>query len=349
MSDNPIDNNQTAENIHKINYSGSTSELMPIVLKNLFFTIITFGIYRFWAKTNLRKYYWNKTKLDDEIFIYTGTGGELFLGAVIVFFLFVIPFTILFGYVSAAYPTIAPFLPIVLYPFFIFMIGVAIYRAQVYRMSRTYWRGIRGAQTPGSMAYGWLSIKYAILYFLTLGLIAPYAICKMWNFMFDNKRFGSGSFKSDAKSKPLFKVWLMTYVAMIVIVGGIGSMLVDAFVSQNIPMIITGYLIIFVAMSVVLAWFQTAMYNTLISSVTFEGAKLNFEMDVMKYILFSLKNTLILIFTLGLGAPFVMQRWVRLFCEELSIHGQIDFSNISQSPEQGPEFGEGLVEAFDIG
>ncbi|WP_438993144.1 DUF898 family protein [Pseudemcibacter sp.] len=73
MSENLINTSQTTEEIHKIEYSGSVSELMPVVLKNLFFMIITLGIYRFWAKTNLRKYYWNKTKLDNEIFIYTGT------------------------------------------------------------------------------------------------------------------------------------------------------------------------------------------------------------------------------------------------------------------------------------
>ena len=325
------------------------SELMPVVLKNLFFMIITLGIYRFWAKTNLRKYYWNKTKLDNEIFIYTGTGGELFLGAVIVFFIFILPITFILGYITATMPEIAPFITFILYPLFIFLIGIAIYRAQVYRMSRTYYRGIRGAQTPGSMGYGWLAIKYFVLYFLTLGLITPYALCKLWNYIMDNKRFGSGVFKADAKAKPLFKIWLMTYVAMIVVIGGIGSLLIDAFVSQNIPIIITGYILIFVTMSIVLAWFQTHLYNTLISSVTFEGVKLNFEMDVMKYILFSLKNTLILIFTIGLGAPFVMQRWVKLFCEELSIYGKIDFNGISQSPETRPEFGEGLVEAFDIG
>ena len=98
------------------------------------------------------------------------------------------------------------------------------------------------------MGYGWLAIKYFVLYFLTLGLITPYALCKMWNYIMDNKRFGSGVFKADAKAKPLFKIWLMTYVAMIVVIGGIGSLLIDAFVSQNIPIIITGYILIFVTM-----------------------------------------------------------------------------------------------------
>jgi uncharacterized membrane protein YjgN (DUF898 family) len=352
MSDNSINlTNQTEEIVegHKLDFVGTTSELFPVVLKNLLFTILTFGIYRFWAKTNIRKYLWNKTRIDGEIFIYTGTGGELFLGALIVFFVFILPLFFALGYINLNYPTIAPFITLLLYPVFIFLIGVALYRAQVYRMSRTYFRGIRGAQMKGSLAYGWLALKYAILYFLTLGLTAPYIICKMWNFVMNNKRFGSGVFKSEVKSKPLFKIWIITYVATIVIFGGFFVIVIDAFTTQNVPVIIFSYLFLFIASAVIFAWFKTALYNHLLSSLKFQNVSFKFNLSPVKYILFSFKNTLIIIFTFGLGAPFVMQRWVRLFCEEIKIIGHVDFSTISQSPETGPEFGEGLVEAIDLG
>jgi uncharacterized membrane protein YjgN (DUF898 family) len=51
---------------HTINYVGSSGKLFPIVLINLFLTIITIGIYRFWAKTNIRKYFWSQTQFDGE-------------------------------------------------------------------------------------------------------------------------------------------------------------------------------------------------------------------------------------------------------------------------------------------
>jgi len=70
MSYNLINTSQTTEEIHKIEYTGSVSELMPVVLKNLFFMIITLGIYRFWAKTNLRKYYWIKCPSSNDLRIH---------------------------------------------------------------------------------------------------------------------------------------------------------------------------------------------------------------------------------------------------------------------------------------
>ncbi len=71
---------QDQDNHHTIEYVGTRGELMPIVLMNLLLTILTLGIYHFWAKTNIRKYLWDKTRFDGEPFEYTGTGGELFMG-----------------------------------------------------------------------------------------------------------------------------------------------------------------------------------------------------------------------------------------------------------------------------
>lgn len=339
----------TEEPSHTVEYDGTVDGLLPIVLMNLLLTIITLGIYRFWAKTNLRKYIWSKIKFDGEPFEYTGTGGELFVGFLIVLFVFILPISVGLGFFLQSYPTIAPFAMIALYPFFIFLMGVAVYRAQVYRMSRTNWRRIRGAQLKGSAAYGWLILKYAVLYFITFGLIAPYVACRLWNFLINNKRFGSGVLTCDVKSKPLFKVWFLTWLAMIATFGGLIGLISYAALSNNIGLIFAGYFLLFIVSAIIFVWFEAALYNHLFSGIRYQNMQFNFHITPMALLKFSIVNTLILIFTLGLGAPFIMQRWTRLLCEKLSFTGQLNFTKIEQSPESGPEFGEGLVEAFDIG
>jgi len=334
---------------HSIKYVGKIGGLLPIAIMNLFLTIITLGIYRFWAKTNIRKYLWSQTQLDGEPFEYTGTGGELFMGAIIVFLVFILPLSIGIIVLSIYFPVLTPIILILLYPFFIFLIGVAVYRAQVYRMSRTKWRAVRGAQIPRSAAYGWLTIKYAVLYFISLGLLMPYIICNMWNFMMDNKRFGSAVFHSDVKSKPLFKMWLMTYLVVIIVLGGFIFIVSDAFVTQNLPVIIGAYIFLIIAATVISAWFQAKLYNHLISGLKFQDVEFEFDLDAIEFLKFSVVNMLLMVFTLGLAAPFVLQRWVRLFCQNIKVQGQINFDLIEQSPETGPQFGEGLVEAFDLG
>jgi len=334
---------------HTIEYVGTVGGLLPIVIHNTILTLLTLGIYRFWAKTDIRKYLWSKTKFDGEPFEYTGTGGELFVGFLIVFFVAFLPLMIGMGYLVQQYPTTAPYIIGAFYPLFIFLIGVAVYRAQVYRMSRTNWRRIRGAQLKGSAAYGWLTLKYAVLYFITFGLITPYVICRSWNFLINNKRLGSGVMSCNVKSKPLFKVWFLSWLAAIVIFGATIGLISYGALTSNIVFIVLGYLVMFFAFEVIFVWFKAALLNHLFGGLRYQNMAFNFHIAPMELLTFSIVNFLILLFTLGLGASFITQRWTRLICEKLSFEGKLDFAEISQSPEQGPNFGEGLVEAFDIG
>jgi len=216
-------------------------------------------------------------------------------------------------------------------------------------MSRTTWRRIRGVQLPRSGAYGWLTLKYTALQVITLGLTLPYTMCRQWNFLMNNKRFGSGMMSSDVKSKPLFKVWVISLVAGFVVFGGIFTILFDAFTTNDIVMILFGYLLIFMASVFIFAWFQAAVLSLFLGNLKFQDMEFNFQMAPMEYLKFTLMNMLILIFTLGFGAPFITQRWVRLLCDKLTFTGKVDFAQIEQAPEEGPVFGEGLAEAFDLG
>src|SRR5579862_8314606 len=47
---------------------------------NLLLTVLTLGIYRFWAKTKMRRLVWRHVIVAGEGFEYTGTGKELLIG-----------------------------------------------------------------------------------------------------------------------------------------------------------------------------------------------------------------------------------------------------------------------------
>ena len=44
-----------------IEYRGEQGPLFKLGLKTSLLTLVTLGIYRFWAKTRLRKYFWSAT------------------------------------------------------------------------------------------------------------------------------------------------------------------------------------------------------------------------------------------------------------------------------------------------
>ena len=63
-----------------LHYDGRLGELYSIFLTNILFTILTLGIYQFWAITRYRRYFWSRTQFQGERFEYTGTGRQLFVG-----------------------------------------------------------------------------------------------------------------------------------------------------------------------------------------------------------------------------------------------------------------------------
>lgn len=107
---------------------------------NFVLRIITLGIYDFWGRTEVRQRLWSSIRFMREPLVYTGTGKELFLGFLIIFGIILIPILLIsagvffvFGPnspVSAAYQ-------LLLYLGIFLLVGMAIYRAQRYRLSRT--------------------------------------------------------------------------------------------------------------------------------------------------------------------------------------------------------------------
>ena len=67
-----------------VRFDGTWQEFLPIALINLLLTIVTLGIYRFWAQARVRRYLWSRTTIIDDQLQWTGTGGEMFIGFLMV-------------------------------------------------------------------------------------------------------------------------------------------------------------------------------------------------------------------------------------------------------------------------
>ncbi len=168
---------------------------------------MTLGIYGFWARTEVRKRIWSGVRIEGEPLHYTGTGKELFLGFLIVFFLRARPLHdrddgrghgIRAGIGRDEHLHARPYVVTFL------LIGVAIYRAQRYRLSRTRWRAIRGALVGSPNSYAWTYFWTGIVSVLSLGWALPWRSTKLQGIMTRDTRFGSEPFRFDASLGPLY-------------------------------------------------------------------------------------------------------------------------------------------------
>lgn len=224
-----------------ITFDSKRDRLFGLGLINGILKILTLGIYSFWGKTEVRRRIWSFARLNGEPLEYTGTGKELFLGFLVVFFAVLLPVLIAGFVVVYAFPgnktAIAAYQAAV-YAAFLMLVGNAIYRAQRYRLSRTRWRGIRGSLEGSPAAYGWayfwtLAAPFGFVAALSglaawatgpkvggliivLGFIAalwvfPWRANKLQGMIANNMRFGDRPFSYSGRSGPLYKRYFFAW------------------------------------------------------------------------------------------------------------------------------------------
>ena len=216
-------------------YIGTGRDVFWLVLKTGLLTLLTLGIYRFWAKTRVRRYIWSSTKIDGDGFEYTGTGLEKFLGflvALVVLAVYLGILQILFSFagfsllpsgvfedneadmmaqVALTYATLLAVLPLMLF---------ATYRSRRYMMARTRWRGIRMGMAAGAWGYTWRALGLMFLQIITLGLLTPLVTFKLHKFMTDRTYFGDTQFAQGGKWTALFPFMIHFVVGGVIVIVG---------------------------------------------------------------------------------------------------------------------------------
>ena len=205
----------------EVSFVGRRGPLLSLVLKNTLLTILTFGLYRFWAKTWIRRYFWNNVRIAGDAVEYVGKGKELFVGfliALAVLFplatVYELVSTVLIGVSDGAQAAWG-----VVYVLLIFLlIQVAIYRMFRYRLSRTIWRGIRFGLDGSVMRFVLLAFGWTLLTIFSLGLAYPWMRVALMGYRVSNARYGTTKFDFNGSGRSLFGVWLINYALFLVFV-----------------------------------------------------------------------------------------------------------------------------------
>ena len=355
----------TPDQSARLRHDGDAGEIFAILVRNLALTIVTLGIYRFWAKTRIRRYLWNHMSFEGDVLEYTGTGRELFVGFVIVAIVLAVAsgaYRVIDVIVLATFPVLALVLSVVLVAGFFLLTGVALYRARRYRLSRTLWRGIRGAQTGSEVLYGLKYLGYWVLNVLSAGWTYPWMRMRLMHQMMNNTWFGDRRFHFDSRSGPLYDrfaaVWAVVFLALVVSVSAATlAIFMEALEITELEKmtpaltLIMLLAVLFTVLSIILGmtWYKAREYAYIASSARYESLTFRLDTTFGGLLWLVAGNYLIKAFSLGLAAPFAYLRTFRYVCDRLSISGEADFEAIRQSSEARPGLGEGLEAAFDLG
>lgn len=347
------------------NFTGEWREFFPIALTNFALTIVTLGIYRFWAKARERRYLWSRTRLIDDAMEWTGTGKEMFLGFLIVMAV-VIPVLLIINIGLEALVlrgefAMAGIAGFAAYASLFYLYHVARFRALRYQLSRTFWHGIRGGSDHAGWDYGWSGVWKTAVGVLALGLLVPWSMTRLWNERWNRMSFGPHPFEGTVSSKGLIGRWLLIYLApfvgmVLLAVAGIGGALMGAAAGGEggvgvgaAAAIFAGVILFYLTFLVLSLSFYALYYRHVAAATSVAGIHFQFTARTKDWLKLILGNIGIVIVTLGVGLLFLSYRNWSFLVRHMGATGLVDLDLLTQSSTRAPTDAEGLADAFDFG
>jgi len=343
-----------AENGRSIEFTGTLREYVPIVATNTLLTLVTLFIYRSWAKARSRRYLWSRTWFIDDDLAWSGTGKEMFVGFIAaVILLGIAALAINFGLPALAIragrvPAIACLALLYLAGYFLY--SIARFRALRYRLSRTWWHGIRGGSDNPGWSYGRKAIGYYLAAFFTLGFLYPWAQAKLWNERWRDMSFGEHRFSADMTSEttriPFYIFWVFFLVG-----NAILALLRDPHVVVFGP----GYprlaipLLAYAVMGLAYANYLAAYCMAAVDSTRIADIEFGFDADMADWVSFYLRTIGLTIVTLGLAILIYDYRKWRFIVSHLNVYGVVDLDALQQARSSAPREAEGILDALEIG
>ena len=192
-------------------YVGTRGRLFRLALISSFKTVLTLGIYRFWMKTRLRRFYWSAIRPGGQPLEYVGEPLEKLLGfliAVVILAFYIgivnlllmfLSFAVLQGNFAAYAASFVGVIPIMFY---------ARYRARRYILARTRWRGLRFGMAAGAWGYTGRALLHWGITILSLGLLWPRMTFTLEKFRADRTYFGTEQFIQGGRWQMLYRAFL---------------------------------------------------------------------------------------------------------------------------------------------
>ena len=187
-------------------------------------TVLTLGLYRFWMKTRLRRWYWSSARVGGHPLEYVGDPFEKLLGfliavVILAFYIGVVNLLLMFVSFSLFQGNFAAYL--------LSFVGViplwfyAQYRARRYVLARTRWRGLRFGLEPGAWGYAGRALLYWLLVIVTAGLLLPLMVFRLEKYKADRTHWGTARMAQGGRWTMLYASMKPLFVALAFAIGAV--------------------------------------------------------------------------------------------------------------------------------
>jgi uncharacterized membrane protein YjgN (DUF898 family) len=188
------------ERLVQAEFTGTASEYFRVWIVNLFFTLVTLGIYSAWAKVRKRRYLYGCTRLDGDSFDYFASPKAVLRGRIVAVAIFV------------AYALAGEMYPASQFAFWgigLLALPWLLVKAVSFNARNSAYRGLRfdfGA-TPRQAARVYLGMLLVVV--LTAGLALPWFMARHKAFIASHHAFGTSGFRCELPARSFFGIYIL--------------------------------------------------------------------------------------------------------------------------------------------
>lgn len=312
---------QPAQRVYPLGFKGQGGAYFGIAIVNLILTFLTLGFYYPWAKAKELQFLYGATEFENSRFEFHGTGKEMFKG----FIKAVLIFIVIYG--GFMFALINQWLIAGIIWFYIgllILIPLAIHGSYKYRMSRTSWRGIRFGYRGNRGEFFKLFFRELFFTIISLGLYGAWFSMNIRNYVLSNIRFGNAEFKYSGRGSDYFLL--------------------------NIK----GYFFTILTLGIYMFWWQKDLFNYYIDRLSLHqnDREIRFRSNASggDFAGLMIVNFLLMIFTLGIGYPWIVTRTLKFVFSKIEATGNVDVDQLVQTEAAYTDAtGEDVSDMLDLG
>lgn len=307
----------------QFSFTGDGLSLFKIYIVNWLLTIVTLGMYYPWAKATLLKYNYQHTFFDGSPFQFHGTGLEIFKGFIKVVIYVVVIYAVIFGLQMTGNIGYLNLALLIIYLLTFILIPFAIHGSIRYRSSRSSWRGIHFGYRGELMPLVKLYLTGLFLTIFSFGIYGAWFVNDLRKYIIGNGRFGNIKFDYTGNGSAYF--WLN----------------------------IKGFFLTVFTFGIYGFWWAMDQFNFFVENVYAEqnGNRLPIRSTAKgsDFLLLTLVNMLLIMFTLGLALPWVIVRTMKFFMSNIWVQGEFDGNSLIQTEESYKDAtGEDMADYLDL-
>jgi len=327
-------------------FTAKAGEYFRIWIVNLFFTLITLGIYSAWAKVRKRRYFYGSTRVDGATFDYFASPKAVLKGRIVAVIVLVA-----YALAGELYPTSR----YVFWGLAVIMLPWLAVRALEFNARNSGWKGLRFDFVAGTAKAARTYAAMVGLLIVTAGLAMPWFMARMKSFIVANHAFGKTPLSCELRGVEFFKIYFLSglIVMAVAIPGAFGAGMLFAFVTLPEQFGAVLFLLpavpIYVGYVVGYAYAEARTANLVWNHTRAPGVRFKSTLSAIKLIKLYLGNVLAVILSAGLLIPWavIRTRRYRLGCLSLIVEEETVHQASGRLPRVGAT-GQEMGDLFNV-